>query len=205
MLKHIYRDSDDTNHTVNAIFILLLLRVDHTHTYNNKDVPRICILWYDKDMKQPYLNVTLCEVWVNEKHIVMDRCMLFWIKAPQWCAWQKQKQKNGAGGGGGGGGGGFRKKACLVVLEADFLSACSVHSSSPSSILDFIFCRKLVCSLPQVSVADGIWPQILRILTRQLLLKKICTFFMVVSVVQHVSAPYNKTDFIWSWTAWSSW
>ena len=61
-LKHIYRDSDDTNHTVNAIFILLLLRVDHTHTYNNKDVPRICILWYDKDMKQPYLNVTLCEV-----------------------------------------------------------------------------------------------------------------------------------------------
>ena len=70
MLKHVYRDSDaqitQVNISVNAIVILLLLCVDHTHTYNNKDVPGICILWYDKDVKQPHLNVTLCEVWVSE-------------------------------------------------------------------------------------------------------------------------------------------
>ena len=47
-------------------------------------------------MKQPCLNATVMQKSLSKWmiSIVMDGCMLFWIKAPQWCAWPKKTKKH---------------------------------------------------------------------------------------------------------------
>ena len=77
-----------------------------------------CILWYDKDMKQPYLNVTLCEVWVSEwKAYCNGQTYAILDKSPTMMCLEKEKEKSGGVKKGLFGGAGGRFAKCMFSSQ----------------------------------------------------------------------------------------